>query len=75
MKRLLFLLLVCPSMFCCQEPTLSGESEPSLQDQGTQFAPETASMTETAPSQSYDNWGVSEPSSSSGDSCWGSYDR
>jgi len=79
MKRLLLItILLCPPAFCCQPPEPDGTSMPSIQDQGTNFAEETASMTQTTPSGSSDNWGVSDTSSSDGGSnsggCWSSYD-
>lgn len=80
MKRLLIIaLLMCPPTCGCQYPDKDGTAEPSVQDCGTQFAPETASMTETTPSGSYDNGGISESSNgdtgSSSGGCWSSYDN
>ena len=75
MKRLILtVLLICPPAICCQFPADDGTSEPSVQDQGTQFAVETSSMTETTPSGSWDNGGVTDNSTSQG-GCWSGYDR
>lgn len=80
MKKLsMLLLIVSLPVACCQYPEPNGTSEPSVTDQGSQFAPETASMTQNTPSGSYDNGGISETSSgdSSGgsSSCWSAYDN
>jgi hypothetical protein len=71
---LIVLLTVCPAAMCCQYPADNGTSEPSVQDQGTQFAVETSSMTETTPSGSWDNGGVTDNSTGSSD-CWSGYDN
>lgn len=74
MKRLLLsVLLICPPALCCEFPANDGTSEPRVQDQGTDFAPETASMTENTPSGSWDNGGITD--NTTGGGCWSSYDN